>query len=108
MGMTIPGRSSPVKGEFKIKHTRRNIMPVFRDDDPLVERQVVEEPVDERLAVRQPVVERRVVRRIASRGSLRDRGEDLTTYAFIKYAFILAITIVILYFIARVLLPSFT
>ncbi|MEX2552722.1 MAG: hypothetical protein WD627_06955 [Actinomycetota bacterium] len=47
----------------------------------------------------EPVVERRVV---------RDTGDDnMTSYAFVKYAFILAITIVILYFIARVLLPAF-
>ena len=48
----------------------------------------------------EPVVERRVV---------RDTGTDdnMTSYAFVKYAFILAITIVILYFIARVLLPAF-
>lgn len=48
-----------------------------------------------------PVVEeRRVVR--------SDSGDDnMTSYAFVKYAFILAITIVILYFIARVLLPAF-
>lgn len=49
----------------------------------------------------EPVVEtRRVVREPADR-------QDLTSYAFIKYAFILAITIVILYFIARYLLPMF-
>jgi hypothetical protein len=47
----------------------------------------------------EPLVERRVV---------RDTDDDnMASYAFIKYAFILAITIVILYFIARVLLPAF-
>jgi len=46
----------------------------------------------------EPLVERRVVRDT-------DDG-NLAGYAFVKYAFILAITIVILYFIARVLLPS--
>lgn len=83
-------------------------MPVYRDDDPLAERRVVEEPVVERRLVEEPVVQRRFVRRGASRDPLDGRGEDLTTYAFIKYGFILAITIVILYFIARVLLPAFT
>jgi hypothetical protein len=47
----------------------------------------------------EPLVERRVVRDT-------DDG-SMTSYAFVKYAFILAITIVILYFIARVLLPAF-
>ena len=48
----------------------------------------------------EPVVERRVV-------ADTDRtGDNMASYAFIKYAFILAITIVILYFIARVLLPA--
>jgi hypothetical protein len=47
----------------------------------------------------EPLVERRVV---------RDTDDSsMTSYAFVKYAFILAITIVILYFIARVLLPAF-
>ena len=49
----------------------------------------------------EPVVERRVVREPTS------EGDSMTSYAFVKYAFILAITIVILYFIARVLLPAF-
>lgn len=54
-------------------------MPVY-EDEPIVERRVVAEP---------------------------DRESDnLASYAFVKYAFMLAITIVILYFIARVLLPA--
>lgn len=48
----------------------------------------------------EPVVERRVVREPA-------RDNDLTSYAFVKYAFILAITIVILYFLAQVVIPAF-
>ena len=48
----------------------------------------------------EPVVERRVVKDTGD-------GGDMASYAFVKYAFILAITIVILYFIARVLLPAF-
>lgn len=51
-------------------------MPVY-EDEPVVERRVVDEPA----------------------------RDNLTSYAFVKYAFMLAITIVILYFIARVLLP---
>jgi hypothetical protein len=34
-----------------------------------------------------------------------NRGSSLTSYALVKYAFILAITIVILYFVARYLIP---
>lgn len=49
----------------------------------------------------EPVVERRVV---ADDRPAGDGG--LAGYAFVKYAFLLAITIVILYFIARVLLPA--
>lgn len=37
-----------------------------------------------------------------------DRGTGLTSYALVKYSFILAIVIVVLYFIARYLLPLFT
>ncbi|HEV8682203.1 MAG TPA: hypothetical protein VGS09_05415 [Actinomycetota bacterium] len=37
-----------------------------------------------------------------------DRGTGLTSYALVKYTFILAIVIVVLYFIARYLLPLFT
>ncbi len=83
-------------------------MPVYRDDDRLVERRVVREPVGERHIVEEPLVERRVVRRPARRGTADGQGEELTAYAFIKYGFILAITIVILYFIAQVLLPAIT
>lgn len=48
----------------------------------------------------EPVVERPVADPTPGDGGL-------TGYAFVKYAFILAITIVILYFIAKYLLPSF-
>ena len=57
-------------------------MPVYREEDPIVEREVVREP------------------------ARSDPDANLTSYAFVKYAFILAITIVILYFIARVLIPA--
>jgi hypothetical protein len=63
---------------------RRTFMPVYREEDPIVEREVVRDPVRS------------------------GPDENLTSYAFVKYAFILAITIVILYFIARVLLPAFS
>lgn len=36
-----------------------------------------------------------------------DHGSSLTAYALVKYGFILAIVIVVLYFIARYLLPLF-
>jgi hypothetical protein len=54
-----------------------------------------------------PVYEEKPV--VEERRVVRDTGGDdnMTSYAFVKYAFILAITIVILYFIARVLLPAF-
>lgn len=60
------------------RRKRRPRVPVY-EDDPIVERRVVDEPA----------------------------RDNMTSYAFVKYAFILAITIVILYFIARVLLPAF-
>lgn len=49
----------------------------------------------------EPVVERRRV--------VRDPADqkDLTSYAFVKYAFMLAITIVVLYFIANYVIPAF-
>jgi cell division septal protein FtsQ len=37
-----------------------------------------------------------------------DAGTGLTAFALVKYTFILAIVIVVLYFIARYLLPLFT
>lgn len=61
-------------------------MPVYREE-PVVERQIVQEPV----------VERQVVRDEPAGG--------MTGYALVKYGFILAITIVILYFLARYVLP---
>ncbi len=54
-------------------------MPVY-EEDPVVERRVVAEP--------------------------ERTNDNMAAYAFVKYAFMLAITIVILYFIARVLLPA--
>ncbi len=48
----------------------------------------------------EPVVERRVV-------TQDPVSTGLTGYAFVKYAFILAITIVVLFFIAKYLLPMF-
>ena len=44
-----------------------------------------------------------VVQRAAP--AVYDRGDSWTSYAFVKYAFILAITIVVLYFVARYVLP---
>lgn len=48
----------------------------------------------------EPIREKRLVREPAER-------ENLTSYAFVKYAFMLAITIVILYFIATYVMPRF-
>lgn len=45
------------------------------------------------------VVERQVV---------RESGDSVTSYAAVKYGFILLITIVILWFIAKYLLPIIT
>lgn len=50
----------------------------------------------------EPVRERRVVREPAD-----PPRENLTSYAFVKYAFVLAITIVVLYFIATYIIPRF-
>ncbi len=55
-------------------------MPVY-EEEPYVEKRVVAEP--------------------------EPTNDNLTSYAFVKYAFMLAITIVVLYFIARYLLPMF-
>lgn len=52
-------------------------MPVYREE-PVVERQVVQEP---------------------------EPSSGLAGYALVKYGFILAITIVILYFLANYILP---
>ena len=99
-------------------------MPVYRDDDPLVEREVVREPVEDRQVVREPVVEREVVRepvverevirepvtrrRVVRRDAAGDADDGLAGYALVKYGFLLIITIVVLWFIARVILPLFT
>ncbi len=88
-------------------------MPVYRDDDPLVEREVVREPVVEREVVREPVVEREVVReptvrrRLVRRGVDEDPGNSLAGYALVKYGFLFIITIIVLWFLARVILPLF-
>jgi hypothetical protein len=39
---------------------------------------------------------------------VQEPGNSWTSYAVVKYGFILVITIVILYFLARYLLPLFT
>jgi hypothetical protein len=62
------------------RRRRRPRVPVY-EEEPYVERRVVEDPAPS--------------------------NDNLASYAFVKYAFMLAITIVILYFIARVLLPAF-
>jgi len=49
---------------------------------------------------REPVVERQQV--------VQEPGSSLTSYAFVKYAFILAITIVVLFFLAKFILPMFS
>ena len=72
-------------------------MPVY-EEEPVVTRRVVEEPVVERRIVEEPMVEQRVVRQSS-------RSDDLTTYAVIKYGFILLMTLVILYFIANFFIP---
>jgi hypothetical protein len=63
------------------RRRRRPQVPVY-EEEPYVERRVVAEP--------EPTSD-----------------GNLASYAFVKYAFILAITIVVLYFVARYLLPMF-
>lgn len=65
--------------EYRI---RRRKVPVY-DEEPVVERRIVEDTPHTR------------------------PSDSMASYAFVKYAFMLAITIVILYFIAKVLLPAF-
>ena len=71
-------------------------MPIY-EEEPVVRRRVVREPVVERQVVEEPLVEQRIVR--------DDPDDGLTSYALIKYGFILLMTLVILYFIANYLLP---
>ena len=59
-----------------------------------VRREVVEEPV----VVRETPVYR-------EQPVVVQRNSGLTSYAVVKYAFILAITIVVLYFLAKFVLP---
>lgn len=44
---------------------------------------------------------------VETRREVVEPGSSITSYALVKYAFILGITIVILWFIARYLLPMF-
>jgi hypothetical protein len=72
-------------------------MPVY-EEEPVVRRRVVREPAVERRVVEEPVVQPRVVRDA-------DPDDGLTSYALVKYGFILVMTLIILYFIANYLLP---
>ena len=72
-------------------------MPVY-EEEPVVRRHVVREPAVERRIVEEPVVSGRVVRDT-------DPDDGLTSYALVKYGFILVMTLIILYFIANYLLP---
>ncbi|HVL52127.1 MAG TPA: hypothetical protein VM754_11560 [Actinomycetota bacterium] len=72
-------------------------MPIYEEERP-VERRIVEEPVVERRVVEEPLVEQQVVRRSSA-------SNDFANYALVKYGFTLVMTIIILYFIARYLIP---
>lgn len=71
-------------------------MPIYEEEP--VTRRVVEEPVVERRVVEQPIVRREVVHQAP-------RSSGLASFALVKYGFILLMTLVILYFIAKFLLP---
>lgn len=71
-------------------------MPIYEEEP--VTRRVVEEPVVERRVVEQPVVRREVVHQAP-------RSSGLAGFALVKYGFILLMTLIILYFIAKYLLP---
>ncbi len=45
---------------------------------------------------------------VTQREVVREPGDSVTSYALVKYGFILLITIVILWFIAKFLLPLIT
>jgi len=72
-------------------------VPIY-EEKPVVRRRVVREPAVERRVVEEPIVESRVVRDT-------DPDDGLTSYALVKYGFILLMTLIILYFIANYLLP---
>lgn len=74
-------------------------MPIYEEEP--VERRIVEEPVVERRIVEEPVAERRVVR---SRPSSNGFAES----ELIRYGFILLMTIIVLYFLARYVIPMIT
>ncbi len=72
-------------------------MPIY-EEEPAVRRRVVREPAVEQRIVEEPVVTGRVVRDA-------DPDDGLTSYALVKYGFILLMTLIVLYFIANYLLP---
>lgn len=72
-------------------------MPIY-EEEPVVTRRVVEEPVEERRVVERPVVRREVVREAP-------RSSGLANFALVKYGFIMLMTLIVLFFIAKYLLP---
>ena len=76
-------------------------MPIY-EEEPVVRRRVVRQPAVEQRIVEEPIVEQPVVQQRVVRD---DPDDGLTSYALIKYGFILVMTLVILYFIANYLIP---
>ncbi|HEX2054248.1 MAG TPA: hypothetical protein VHJ78_11065 [Actinomycetota bacterium] len=80
-------------------------MPIY-EEEPVVQRRVVEEPAVERRVVEEPVAERRIVEEpVAARRVVRSRGDDFAQSEVIRYGFLLVMTIIILYFLARYVIP---
>ena len=76
-------------------------MPIY-EDEPVVRRRVVEEPVVEQRIVEEPVAARRVVDEPVVSSS---RTDGWAQAEMVRYGFILVMTIIILYFLARYIIP---
>lgn len=75
-------------------------MPIY-EEEPVVRRRVVEEPVVEQRIVEEPVAARRVV----DEPVVSSRTDGWAQAEMVRYGFILVMTIIILYFLARYIIP---
>ena len=96
--------SPPSDGDYSLQG-RRVEMPVY-EEEPVERRRIVEEPVVERQIVEEPVVERRIVEEpVADRRVVRSGPDGWAQAEVIRYGFILLMTIIVLYFLARYIIP---
>lgn len=75
-------------------------MPIY-EEEPVVRRRVVEEPVVEQRIVEEPVAARRVV----DEPVVSSRTDGWAQAEMVRYGFILVMTIIVLYFLARYIIP---